>query len=88
MVHLAVYPENVPVSRSVVGHPVQCDNPNLIIEVAQLNSQPKEYHVAVNNPTDAPIQTVLYKCMDLPGFEFADTPIEVPAGGYLVVKEK
>ncbi|HEY3417368.1 MAG TPA: hypothetical protein VGM23_10840, partial [Armatimonadota bacterium] len=88
MAFLAVYPDNVPLTHSIVGHPVQCDNAQLIIEVAQLNSKPAEYHVAVNNPTDAPIKTVLKKCMDLPGFDFPDTPVDVPAGGYVVVKEK
>lgn len=87
MAFLAVYPD-VPLSRSIVGHPVQCDNPKLVIEFAQLNSKPVEYRVAVNNPTDAPIKTTLKKCMDLPGFEFPDQPIEVPAGGYVMVKEK
>ncbi|MBU4211643.1 MAG: hypothetical protein KKD33_03555, partial [Verrucomicrobia bacterium] len=52
MVYLAIYPDNVAKSHSIVGHPVQCDNPKLIIEVAQFNSKPPEYHVAVNNPTD------------------------------------
>ena len=67
MAYLAVYPDNVPLSHSIVGHPVQCDNPKLVIEFAQLNAKPMEYHVAVNNPTDAPIKTTLKKCMDLPG---------------------
>ena len=57
MAYLAVYPDNVPLSHSIVGHPVQCDNPKLIIEFAQLSAKPVEYHVAVNNPTDAPIKT-------------------------------
>jgi hypothetical protein len=88
MAYLAVYPDNVPLSHSIVGHPVQCDNPQLVIEFAQLNAKPTEYHVAVNNPTDAPIKTVLKKCMDLPGFEFADTAVDVPPGGYQVIREK
>ncbi|MBU4366519.1 MAG: hypothetical protein L6437_06895 [Kiritimatiellae bacterium] len=44
-----------------------------------------EPHVAVNNPTDKPIKTTLNKCMDLTGFEFPDTEVEVPPGGYQVV---
>ena len=59
MAYLAVYPDNVPLSHSIVGHPVQCDNPKLVIEFAQLNAKPIEYRVAVNNPTDAPIKTTL-----------------------------
>ena len=56
----------MPLSHSIV-YPVQCDNPQLVIEL-ELNAKPTEYHVAVNNPTDAPIKTILKKCMDLPGF--------------------
>jgi len=70
------------------AHPIQCDNPQLVTEFAQLNAKPAEYHVAVNNPTDAPIKTVLKKCMDLPGFEFADTAVDVPPGGYQVIRAK
>lgn len=88
MVHLAVYTKGVPKTRCVVGHPVQCDAKDLIIEVTHLNDKPAQWHVAVNNPTDKPIQATLKKCMDLPGFDFADTPVDVPPGGYTVVKEK
>jgi hypothetical protein len=88
MAYLAVYPDGVPKTHSIVGHPVQCDRPELIIEFAQLRVQPPEYRVAVNNPTDAPIKTTLKKCIDLPGFDFPDRPLEVSAGAYLVVREK
>jgi hypothetical protein len=30
----------------------------------------------------------LKKRMDLPGFAFPDKKIEVPAGGYIVIREK
>ncbi len=85
---LSVYPDHAPRTVNLVGHPVQCDNPDLIIEVTQMSVKPLSYHVAVNNPTDAPIKATLKKTMDLPGFEFPDTPVEVAAGGYLVVKDK
>ena len=88
MAHLAVYPDNVPLSHSIVGHPVQCDNPKLVIEFAQFSAKPVKYRVAVNNPTDLPITTILKKCMDLPGFDFTDKAVEVPPGGYLVVREE
>ncbi|HEY3417746.1 MAG TPA: hypothetical protein VGM23_12755 [Armatimonadota bacterium] len=88
LVHLAVYPDFVPNTHIVVGHPVQCDTPDLIIELALLNDKPYQYHVAVNNPTDKPIKTTLKKSMNLPAFDFPDTPVEVPAGGYMVIREK
>ncbi len=88
MVHLAVYTKGVPKSHSVVGHPVQCDAKDMIIEVTQLNDKPERWHVAVNNPTDKPIKTTLRKCMDLPGFDFPDKEIEVAPGGYQVVLDQ
>jgi hypothetical protein len=86
--YLSVYPDYAGSTHNIVGHPVQCDNRDLIIEVTQLSTKPLQYYVGVNNPGDQAITTTLKKTMDLPGFEFADTPVTVPAGGYLVVKEK
>ena len=88
IVYLAIYPDFVPNTHCVVGHPVVCDNPSLIIEFTQLSTKPNQYHIAINNPTDQSIKTVLKKNMNLPDFEFPDTEVEVPAGGYIVVKEK
>jgi hypothetical protein len=88
MVHLAVYTTNTPMTHCVVGHPVQCDAKELIIEFTKVSDHTPKYRVAINNPTDKPIKTTLKKCMDLPGFDFPDTPVEAAAGGYVVVKEK
>jgi len=88
LVHLAVYPDHARRSHHLVGHPVQCDAADLIIQVTKLSDKPVQYHVAVNNPTDKPIHTTLRRCMDLPGFTFPDTPLDVPAGAYIVVKKK
>jgi hypothetical protein len=85
MAFVAVYPDAAPTTHNIIGHPVQCNNPALVIEVTQLSVKPLTYRVAVNNPTDAPITTVLQKGMELPGFTFPDTPITVPAGGYQIV---
>lgn len=85
IVYLSIYPDLAPKTHCIIGHPVQCDNPDLIIEFTQLNRG--KYHIAVNNPTDKPIETALKKSMDLPGFEFANTNITVAAGGYIIVKE-
>jgi hypothetical protein len=86
--HLAVYPSGVKNTHLIVGHPVVCDNPALLIEVSKLSDQPASWHVAVNNPTDASIKTVLKAGFVLPGLDWKDTPVEVPAGGYVVVREK
>jgi hypothetical protein len=85
-VHLAVFPDYAPTTQIVVGHPIQCDNKDLIIEFAQLSREPLAFRVAVNNPTDKPIGTTLRQSMAVPGFVMKDTTVEVPAGGYRVVR--
>lgn len=87
VIHLAVYPDFAPKTHTLIGHPVVCNAKDLIVEFTKLSDKP-EYHLAVNNPTDKPIKTTLKKNMDLPGFELPDTPVEVAAGGYVVVREK
>jgi hypothetical protein len=86
MVHLAVYTKGVPKTHGIVGHPLQCNAKDLIIEVTHLNDNPARWYVAVNNPTDKPIKTVLKRTMDLPGFDFPDTAITAPAGAYQVIR--
>ncbi|MBI2298733.1 MAG: hypothetical protein HYU66_07255 [Armatimonadetes bacterium] len=87
MAYLAVYTKGVPSSHSIVGHPVVCDTQELVIEVTHLSDKPQRWHIAVNNPADRPLKTVLRKNLDLPGLGFADTPVELPAGAYQVVYE-
>ncbi len=88
MVHLGVYTWGVPMHHSIVGHPVQCDAPQLNIQVTALKHNPFLWHVAVNNPTDAPIRTTLRKAMDLPGLELPEAPVDVAPGGYLVLLDQ
>lgn len=88
LIHLTLYPDFAPRTHNVVGHPVQCDNRDLIIEVTQLSVKPHQYRVAVNNPTNQTITATLRQSMALPEFKFADTQVTVPAGGYLVVREQ
>lgn len=85
VVHLGVYTHGVPRSHSVVGHPVQCDASALFVQVTQLSNEPPRWYVAVNNPTDESVATVLRKTMDLPGFDFPDTPVELAAGEHRVL---
>jgi hypothetical protein len=85
---LALYPDRASCTQVSVGHPVQCADRDLVIEVAMLSDSPPQYHVAVNNPTDRPIRTVLKRAMDLPGFAFPDTPVDVPPGACLDIREK
>ena len=41
------------------------------------------WHVAVNNPTDTDVTAVFRQGMDVPGLEFSEREVTVPAGGYL-----
>ena len=88
MVHLAVYTNGVPRSHSMVGHPVQCDAPELCIQVTHIDHDPPRWYVAVNNPTDQPIRTTLRKAMDLPGFDLPDTIVDLASGAYKVVLDQ
>lgn len=88
LAHLSVYPDHATQTHNLVGHPVQCDEPELIIEFTVLQDKPFECQVAVNNPTDKPLRATLRKGMALPDFIFPDTPVEVPAGGYLVLPRR
>lgn len=87
LAHLSVYPDAAAATHCRIGHPVQCDRPDLILEFTVLRDQPFECRVAVNNPTDEPIRATLRQGMDVPSFSFADTTIEAPAGGYVVVRD-
>lgn len=84
IVHVSLFPDRVARSHSVVGHPVVCDNPELRIQFTRLSDEPR-YYVAVNNPTDRPIETTLRKGIDLPGFELPGKPIAVAPGALRVV---
>ena len=85
-VHAALYPDYVPETHVVVGHPIVCDRDELVLEVMPKSSKtgPKyAWHIAVNNPTDQAITANFRRGMDLPGLEFAPQEHTIPAGGYL-----
>jgi len=85
-VHAALYPDYVPETHVVVGHPIVCDRDELVLEVMPRSSKtgPKyEWHIAVNNPTDEPVTANFRRGMDVPGLEFAPQKHTIPAGGYL-----
>lgn len=79
-----------------VGHPVVADHPKVVILFSQLGDEkyrfrkgPKcQYYVAVNNPNDQPVKVTLKKVMDFPAFEFPDQTVDLPAGGFSVLREK
>ena len=70
----------------VAGQPVIADaaGKDLFINVVCLKdavgATPPLWHVAVNNPTDAPVTTKLTKAMDLPGLDWAGETITLQPG--------
>lgn len=63
------------------GHPVVADVEELFVQWVQLSESPPRFHVYVNNPMDRTVRATLQPSMEIPGFEFPATEVEVPAGG-------
>jgi len=85
--YIPLYVSWAEVTEIVAGHPVIAgpEGRELFIQVTHVNRDPHLWHVSVNNPTDRHISTTLRKTMNLPGFDFPDTRVDVPPGGYVVV---
>ena len=89
-VHVSLYPDHAPSTRVVVGHPVVSDAEQLVIEAMPRPGAPASgaryaWHVAVNNPTDAPIRATFRRAMALPGLDFEPVTRTIPAGGQVVL---
>jgi hypothetical protein len=72
----------------IAGHPViaETSGRELFIQVTNIGGSPWRWHVSVNNPTDHTIRTVLHNAMGLPGILFDQRPIQIDAGGYIVLQ--
>ena len=79
---LSLYPDHAPSTHVLVGHPIQCDAPGLIVEFTMLSDAPAKFHLAVNNPTDQPITTTLRQALPVPGLNFPDQKLTVQPGEY------
>ncbi len=84
-VHAALYPDMAPETHVVIGHPVTCSRPELILEVMPRTDSEGGYqwNVAVNNPTDVPVRATFRRGMELPGLDFEPQEHTIPAGGYV-----
>ncbi len=78
----------------VVGHPVIAQATDgssegafnsLRIQVTHVNEWPHVWHVAVNNPTDEPINAVISQNMNLPGLEVSTQRLVLSPGEYRVL---
>ncbi len=78
-----------PVTDVAAGHPVIADEngKQLFIQVTCTGSNPARWHVSVNNPTDAPVKTILRQALAAPGLAFAEQSVELAAGEYRVIHE-
>ena len=87
-VYAALYPDQVPETHVLVGHPIVCDRTELIIEVMPRADAGGNYtwHVAVNNPTDNPINATFRQGMTVRGLNFATQAHTIAAGGYVVLR--
>lgn len=90
-VHVSLYPDHAPRTHVVVGHPVVSDAEGLVIEAMPRPGAPASgaryaWHVAVNNPTDAPIRATFRRAMALPGLDLEPVTRTIPAGGQVVLE--
>ncbi|MBI4025415.1 MAG: hypothetical protein HY360_10580 [Verrucomicrobia bacterium] len=85
--YVPMYVDKADETHLVAGHPVVADEKGreLFIQVTHVFENPHQWHVSVNNPTDATIKTILRKAMDLPGFIFHNTEITLKPGEYKVM---
>lgn len=83
--YLAIYPDQAPTTRQVIGHPVVADDPDLVIQFTPLGNAPWRYYIAVHNPTERPIEARISRAMDVPGLTFEQATVQVPPGALRVV---
>jgi len=87
-VYTSLYPDQREQTHVMVGHPVVCDQQDLILEVMPRMDKKGNYlwRVAVNNPTDKAVTAVFRQALQAPGLNFAQQQRTVPAGGYVILQ--
>jgi hypothetical protein len=95
--YVPVYAQKTPLTDHVVGHPVVADDAgrDLFITAIPLNgpypSAEKDqpvWHVSVNNPTDAPIETTVSQAFPAPGLALPNTRLTLNPGECRVLKHQ
>eukprot|EP01052_Picozoa_sp_SAG31_P021494 SAG31_NODE_1665_length_7585_cov_6.666711_5_plen_454_part_00 len=81
----------------VFGHPVTSDNEDIFIQVTRadtitplrLNSQAtcEVWHVAINNPTQLNVTTILKKAMPINALHVPLARLHIPPGGWLTIPQ-
>lgn len=90
--YIPLYPDLAEHTEVEIGHPVVADSRgrDLFIQVTALSGGTQAFpdyrwHVEVNNPTDAPITTVLSQNMNLPGLQVPSSQVTLAAGEHRVL---
>ncbi|MBI4025733.1 MAG: hypothetical protein HY360_12185 [Verrucomicrobia bacterium] len=79
-----LFVDYAPQTHMLAGHPVVAgpEGKDLFIQATKVRDNPDQWHVSVNNPTDAPITTQLSRAMDLPGLKFSNQTVTLKPGEY------
>jgi hypothetical protein len=87
-VYTALFADHADRTEVTIGHPVVCDEDRLFIQVTLRDDRGAKdsWHVSVNNPTDAAVDTVCRSSFAMPGLELAEQRLSVPPGGYVVLR--
>lgn len=90
-VYAALHPDMAELTHVIVGHPVVCDDDELIIEVMPRPAAGEDrryaWHVAVNNPGTETVQATFRQAMPAPGLQFPEQTLSIAAGAYVVLGE-
>ena len=91
MAYVPAYPDLAGTTHLVMGHPVVADEAgeDLFIQVTQTSGGTGgefRWWIAVNNPTERAVTTVLSNAMDLPGIAFERKQTEIGPGEHVVVQ--
>ncbi len=86
-VYAALYPDQHELTHVRVGHPVVCDQDELLLEVLPRTGPNGRWRwrVAVNNPTDRPIKATFRQGIEVRDLTFKTQRRTIPAGGYVVL---
>jgi len=85
--YLSVFPDQAELTHVRAGHPIVCDRPELFIEAVPRPVAPGKlkWHIAVNNPTDRPVEATFRQAMSLPGLDVGPLRREIPRGATIVL---
>jgi len=86
--HVPLFVDRAERTHVVAGHPVVAgpEGTDLFIQVTLLTEEPRQWHVAVNNPTDKPITTQLTTAIALPNLVLPEGKVTFAPGEHRVLR--